>query len=204
MRRLGQSIAAAGRKLPLAITVASLLLAIATAFAWGASYRRQGWITWIFVGSSRCYGANAGHYPGRAGISLEWQSASAQADTGSEWHPVPMSLRPRWSSWWMPTPRDTDAYAQTLPDRPDLYTFAGLAWFADHGFTESRNLLIPYRYLLIFFLLLPLRWVTVPLRARQRRVSGHCSTCGYDLRATPEKCPECGAVAGLTSSALRR
>ena len=45
----------------------------------------------------------------------------------------------------------------------------------------------------------PLFWAW-RLRQRRRDVGLHrCATCGYDLRATPERCPECGAVPGNIS-----
>jgi hypothetical protein len=45
--------------------------------------------------------------------------------------------------------------------------------------------------------ILPAGWVWGFVRGRQRaRRAGCCPGCGYDLRASPERCPECGRVVG--------
>jgi hypothetical protein len=49
--------------------------------------------------------------------------------------------------------------------------------------------------------LMPLVWLTAfvrrALRRRQRQSRGLCRVCGYDLRASGGRCPECGNVAGV-------
>jgi hypothetical protein len=42
------------------------------------------------------------------------------------------------------------------------------------------------------------------LRRRRRRDPGVCPACGYDLRATPERCPECGTMPTVTNAHASR
>jgi hypothetical protein len=56
---------------------------------------------------------------------------------------------------------------------------------------------IPYWFILTIFAIAPawtLRLLIRKLRTRNPE-PGCCARCGYDLCATPQRCPECGAIA---------
>jgi len=67
-----------------------------------------------------------------------------------------------------------------------------LVRFQVHRSGTARVWVFPQWPLVVAAALAPA--VGVVRRRRTRVVPGTCRRCGYDLRATPERCPECGAV----------
>jgi len=53
---------------------------------------------------------------------------------------------------------------------------------------------LPYWPLIAMTAVVPLSRFIRAIRKRRRDTTGLCVVCGYDLRATPERCPECGTV----------
>jgi hypothetical protein len=60
--------------------------------------------------------------------------------------------------------------------------------------TAGTQLVVPIWLPFVMTLVLPLAQGARLARRRRRVGRGLCAACGYDLRATPDRCPECGAV----------
>lgn len=68
-----------------------------------------------------------------------------------------------------------------------------------------RRVVVPCWAVAVASAIQPMLWVRRRYKIRQRRRSGLCVRCGYDLRATNDCCPECGApkLAPLSSISRR-
>ena len=83
---------------------------------------------------------------------------------------------------------------------PHRHNFLGFGWTSPPGyrFPSYQRMTIPHWFLFTLFAALPSIRLFRYIRRKRLHVPGHCSTCGYDLRATPDRCPECGAMAAAT------
>jgi hypothetical protein len=81
------------------------------------------------------------------------------------------------------------------------FDYSAVPWTTCGGRTRAWFVGVPFALPMALLILVPL-WGLACLwrrmRQRQRVVKGLCVKCGYDLRATPERCPECGLKVGNT------
>jgi hypothetical protein len=152
------------RRLFNVVAEVSLLLCVAAAALWVRSWFRYDSIT-LKVGTEFLECA-----------SLHGQTMIA-LDT---WLPYP-------AQWW----RSGSAAGDPYVPRWHLLGFGLEYW--QYGGKIWRGLTIPDWFFVVLFAFHPARLLILRCR-RNRIVSGHCIICGYDLRATPNRCPECGTA----------
>jgi hypothetical protein len=102
---------------------------------------------------------------------------------------------------WFPGPRAVGGvmWYCFIGDRISTgWDFGGVRYeeLSDPAFTDevAWAYAIPYWPLIILTAVLPAIRLCARSRESKMRASGLCSSCGYDLRATPERCPECGTA----------
>jgi hypothetical protein len=182
-----------------AATISSLVLASAAALLWARSCRyhygierslavwekepaeRHKWNKLLHV-----YGLSCGS--GKVEVWESWSRplnlVSPSPLTEEEW----TSLARRFEVGmvkWERKQRDAGPSVSGWPIRWDRASF---------GPRQGRRALtVSFWPAVLIMLLLP-GWRAVRWVRKNSRVGG-CVACGYDLRATPDRCPECGSVA---------
>lgn len=175
------------RRALMVLSALSLVLCLATAVLWVRSLGHRGYVWWI--GSQMTVGFR--DMDGVVGIDFT-------RDHGLY---SPVSGTSRMYGWFF------DGGPLGSRDRASLNSLSFNRWgFGVHVVhTVGRprgNWKIGGRTLWIVY---APYWLLVALTAmpplllcrgalKSRRSPGLCRQCGYDLRATPERCPECGAV----------
>ena len=63
-----------------------------------------------------------------------------------------------------------------------------------HRVSRLLKIGVPHWFAVAGFGLLPAFWSVGRYRRVRRMGRGLCTRCGYDLRGTPDRCPECGSL----------
>jgi hypothetical protein len=172
------------------IAALSLLMCVATAILWMRSH----WIgdDWTFQkdrtknGKSLLFAADASSTTGSVEILIE--SGIATKNT-----PDLTKARHSQGSTF---PLIFQGMRRTLMERLGFRLNWG-PWIFVHSvsaYAVTRvTINFPFWFLVTAFAATPLLWI-LTVRSRRSASSGFCQSCGYDLRASPDRCPECGAV----------
>jgi hypothetical protein len=176
--------------------VASLLLFVATAVIWVRSYVVEREIWWDDRGR---FGSGYSIYSYRGYIAMEWfdpydHSIDHHGNTDSSGHYVDS----RFKAWYTLDGSDTsESKVQLYVGEMDVFrTARAFPGFPTGILVEWAIKLHDWALCIVFAL--PLAGYAISFFRHQYRSRkakhGLCPNCGYDLRATPDRCPECGLI----------
>jgi len=197
VRRLRRILLNTATALALALSVAVVVLWVRSYLVSDSIYRSRWWSEgreqnesawWLFAGR------------GRVGIGQRRQQVFQASAAGDPFRDLVSHPEYSWKqarpAEFPGTPFQPTGFFQRLNFRyVDLPVFSFPA-NTDYNYYREWN--APIWSLLLFCAPLPVVRVGSAIRRRRARGHGLCPTCGYDLRATPERCPECGAVPTTT------
>jgi len=175
----------------------SLLLCVATAVLWIWSYRSGG--SWYLCRNTDS--PDAGELNDNLHVELSFGGGSGFAYFYYDDSFWPIRRVDEWEH----------AFNSRAPEWPEPWQlFSGRDWIPKWGFgayldwrpMDNRQIavLMPLWVFVLLFAILPGRFLWRKIR---RRMDGTCETCCYDLRATPERCPECGLRQAQSSGTAR-
>lgn len=83
-----------------------------------------------------------------------------------------------------------------LDDVHELHSFdklrIGISF--PNGALVGYEVMFPYWLVCMALIVLPITRLTLNYRRQRRITADFCVTCGYDLRASKQRCPECGTT----------
>jgi hypothetical protein len=174
-----------------ATTAISLLLFVVTMILWVRSY----WVSDHLSLSPR----RGVHYDISSRPGLILISRSTLTGRTSDIYSDALDRGPGWSfdSSAAPktpvspfTPEGSHAAWQWLGFDHLAYVQSG----PSYGLRTFRRIIFPMWSVALASALPVLQPLVGIVRKKRRRAAGACPVCGYDLRATPERCPECGTI----------
>jgi hypothetical protein len=129
-------------------------------------------------------------------------SADGVRDVGDGWF-ASHSISP--GENYMPLTRFDDILWGAESGSMTRWDRFGFSLESSHDATMSaRRVGVPWWFLMLASGALPALWCIHRARiarASKRQAGGLCPSCGYDLRATPDRCPECGSPAPTKGAA---
>jgi hypothetical protein len=196
----------------LRIKGALLAVAVAAIVLWIWSYRHPGrvelyrWTGWWGApGSSGSVNQTwmaVGYGRGRMGVAWDWREYS-----GYQWGGARQQLERGGPDWMLETRLGPDLW-YTMEGRAAWGPFRlRLSDDWDSGYAKIflRGFSVRCWAVVAAAGAWPLASLVLYLRRRQRANrlarAGHCHRCGYDLRATPDRCPECGSPSDFAARA---